>query len=634
MTNVKNRFEFQLDTAVKRQAARALVLPWELPGIRDFMPGSRTLGIPFPTYMPLAAAVPMPAVASNSCSSKMSLDVGSAVWARAAKNLKDFEWRQNEDAARDRAMLRVKVVVATNLEQSELGRTLVSEIIKFQSDSRMKQIIVDTFAKKSTSTILKRTGAMLLFLVWYRTKHADVSNAFPLQEGDVYDYFCQLRIEGRVGARCDGLLQSINFFAATIGLVIDPRITSLGRCSGAAFSMVISSRPSSQAPLFTVDEVRTLEAMVFGAPGIVDKLIAGFACLLVSLRSRFHDAMTAERLLIDVNTESNGRHGFLEAHTRRSKTSNTKERKRRFLPMVGPAFLFHDRSWAIEWLQLREDAGLRTGPDIPLMPAPSIHGGWCSRPLSTGEFNDWLNNVFKPFVDVDGKVRRRSSHACKAVLLSWMAKIGASGDVRRMLGYHSNPSESSLITYGRDNTAFPLRELVKCINAVREHNFMPDESRSGMMAADFLEPEPQAVVEYEDEEGFTKVVEDEYHMPASVDDADDYVATEIIADADVADCSSSDSSSDSDSDESVLLSRDIERHISSELGYDAHQRLTERGFTFYRNKFTHVVHGRKSTGGNSVFTCGRLPGHSYVRVNLINPVTDHKCAQCFPKPKP
>ena len=252
------------------------------------------------------------------------------------------------------------------------------------------------------------------------------------------------------------------------------------RCSGVAATMAICSSPASQAPVLKVADAMILENLVFTGPCLLDKLLGGYACLLMSLRARFHDAMTAEKLILDMRGDG----GYLEAHTRRSKTSNTTARKRRFLPMVGPAKLFADKPWGVEWMALRKEAGLEVGKDIPLMPAPACSGGWCKRPLSVGEFNDWINNVLPLYLNVDGKVRSRSSHGLKAMGFSWAAKYGVLADYRRLLGYHTNPSESSLLTYGHYHMAAQVRAVDRVILAIKEHNFMHDESRAGMIAAD------------------------------------------------------------------------------------------------------------------------------------------------------
>ena len=119
--------------------------------------------------------------------------------------------------------------------------------------------------------------------------------------------------------------------------------------------------------------------------------------------------------------------------------------------MVSPAILFADKPWAVEWMVLREEAGLVVGKDIPLMPAPACAGGWCKRPLSVGESTDWINNVLPLYTDDDGKVRRRSSHGFKAMGLSWAAMYGVLAYYRRLLGYHTNPSELRLLTYYSSN---------------------------------------------------------------------------------------------------------------------------------------------------------------------------------------
>ena len=76
----------------------------------------------------------------------------------ATSNVKDYDWSEKEDAGRDRALIRVKAVLSTNLSQSVLGRTIISEIAAFQNEDRIRQVVLDTFSKKSTSTLLKRAG--------------------------------------------------------------------------------------------------------------------------------------------------------------------------------------------------------------------------------------------------------------------------------------------------------------------------------------------------------------------------------------------------------------------------------------------------------------------------------------------
>ena len=50
------------------------------------------------------------------------------------------------------------------------------------------------------------------------------------------------------------------------------------------------------------------------------------------------------------------------------------------------------------------------------------------------------------------------AHSLKATALSWAAKADIPSDVRRFLGGHAIPKDKSMLEYGRDNLAGPLRE--------------------------------------------------------------------------------------------------------------------------------------------------------------------------------
>ena len=72
----------------------------------------------------------------------------------------------------------------------------------------------------------------------------------------------------------------------------------------------------------------------------------------------------------------------------------------------------------------------------------------------------------------------------KCTLLSWAAKFGVDASIRRALGYHTASADKSVNIYARDSMATPLRELQAVIDAVREGDFAPDETRSGFFRRD------------------------------------------------------------------------------------------------------------------------------------------------------
>ena len=110
------------------------------------------------------------------------------------------------------------------------------------------------------------------------------------------------------------------------------------------------------------------------------------------------------------------------------------------------------------------------------MPAPDGEGTATVRPLSTGEFSKWV----KMILDRNGGLPedcRISSHSCKATLLSFLAKFGASIPDREILGGHTGRMKS-VLTYSRDSLASPLRVL----NNMLEHTtriLQPERNQIG-----------------------------------------------------------------------------------------------------------------------------------------------------------
>jgi hypothetical protein len=89
------------------------------------------------------------------------------------------------------------------------------------------------------------------------------------------------------------------------------------------------------------------------------------------------------------------------------------------------------------------------------MPAPDMDGEPTIRPLTTTEFGKWIRMILDrdDLLTPDARV---SSHSCKATMLSYLAKFGASIPDREILGGHTGRMKS-VLTYSRDSLAAPLR---------------------------------------------------------------------------------------------------------------------------------------------------------------------------------
>ena len=74
------------------------------------------------------------------------------------------------------------------------------------------------------------------------------------------------------------------------------------------------------------------------------------------------------------------------------------------------------------------------------------------------------------------------AHSLKCTCLSWAAKAGVPRESRRMLGYHVAVGDKSMETYSRDSMSAPLRDLTGVLAKMRSGEFLPDSTRSGLLA--------------------------------------------------------------------------------------------------------------------------------------------------------
>ena len=163
----------------------------------------------------------------------------------------------------------------------------------------------------------------------------------------------------------------------------------------------------------------------------------------------------------------NPRQGFLEGQAGRTKTSVSLERKCRFSPIAIPTLSLLDEPWIPTWMELRAKhfGDIREGERFPLLPNPAVGNGWTKMPVTVGAGSQWLRAL------LSGVPHHSSTplgtHSCKATLLSWAAKWAMAHAPRRILGYHSEGRDKSLLTYSRDGMAGPLRLLCQMIDDVK-----------------------------------------------------------------------------------------------------------------------------------------------------------------------
>ena len=93
--------------------------------------------------------------------SRESLLEEPGIWPIISHRVSQVSFWDREEATRNRALQWMKLILLENLECSSLGRSLVNDILAFQSEDVLVRTIQDVFASWATATLRKRSKLFL-----------------------------------------------------------------------------------------------------------------------------------------------------------------------------------------------------------------------------------------------------------------------------------------------------------------------------------------------------------------------------------------------------------------------------------------------------------------------------------------
>ena len=493
-------------------------------------------------------------------------------------------WQEKLSWERKAAYKKWTALIAKQFNAWEICRQLWAGNSVKMAQGCLLESVMDALGNKATATIHARVAPLLQLVHYCELKGC---NCFPLTEFLVYDFMKDS--SSRAPSFHRSLLLSISFANFHFGLDGASNVLSSGRVRGCASKHYAEKRKLVQRPPLTVEQVLCLEMIVLD-PGRtdVDRIGAGFFLTLVYGRLRYSDAQHVSNLSLDM---PNPRQGFLEGQAGRTKTSVSLERKCRFLPIAVPTLSLADEPWIPVWMDLRAKhfGDVREGDRFPLLPNPAMGNTWTKIPLSVGAGSQWLR---APLNGVQHKSPTPlGTHSCKATLLSWASKWGMAHGPRRLLGYHSEGRDKSLLTYSRDGLAGPLRLLCNMLDDVKSGAFLPDSTRSGRF------PQEEHRVEQRQED---------------------------------AKSDASSSSSDGSDNESEIDFESEETAITKVVGeWDPGvSDLGDAEAQFARHKVSRCIHMMQDEAGNS-FKCGRRMSNTYLLLETKPTFMHPLCNTCF-----
>ena len=386
----------------------------------------------------------------------------------AARVMSNLSWPEEEDLLRQKAMLRWRLIIESDVSVSQVGRQIEADINAGDNGSKTIATINDVFANKSTATLIKRSGDLLRYSLWCNMK--GVVCPWRLDERIVYEYIQDLKKNSSGASSANSFISALRFMSHTIQLDSVHKVLT-ARVIGAGKQMLSSRGPIKQAQPLTVDQVYKLEKMALEHTDDKTRFIAGYLCFCLFSCARFSDAMYAESWILDAPNPS---FGFLEARTKRFKTANLLKRST-FLPLVSFTNGLHIKSWAEEFFKLQETVCSGTNRPGFVLPGILRNGEWANRPMTTSEGSQALREILR---DSGALPEGVSTHSLNVTLLSWASKAQLSVEDRRLLGHHVDRNQVSPLTYSRDALSGPLERMFRVIMQVRAGEFNPDESRA------------------------------------------------------------------------------------------------------------------------------------------------------------
>ena len=545
-----------------KQSKKLHVMPWDLKLKSPMMVQSESFSMPtWKCRMP-----PMPCLPDEASASDQRL------------------WQEKLSWERKCACKKWCTLVLMKLSAWAIGRSVASSSGMQLARGSLVESVVDALAGKATATLHGRAGPLLKYAKFWRDRGLDF---FPVQEDMVYQYLKAQSNWAPTAPR--SLLISLSFAFHILGLSGGDVASKSGRIKGVSDAHYADRRKLVQRPPLTADQILMLEKTVHDtARTSYDRIASGFFLVLIYGRLRYSDGLQLVDLQLDIKETEFGITGCLEARAERTKTSVTLERKIRFLPVAIPVEALMDVSWIPVWLELRHQSGLHGGQPFPMLPSPQLGGGWARMPLTVSAAADWLRSLLK----VESSARDRlATHSCKATMLSMAAKFGLDHGTGRLLGYHSEGRDRSMLTYSRDAISAPLRKMVAMIKAVKDGKFFPDSTRSGYFVPDDIPAE--AAVQAQDDD----------------------------TESDTSSSRGSASEEDANPDEE-------ETAVSELVGKWAPTGAEREGQQYARHRVSRCIHSISDESGLT-FTCGRSVNNRYI-ILLTKPSFMHPiCSGCF-----
>ena len=233
-----------------------------------------------------------------------------------------------------------------------------------------RQLHLEALFSGAPDTLRRHLGAINLYRAW---AVSEGRAPFPLVQRNVLDYATFLYRSGAPPSRACSFQKAGKYIIAKLGLS-SPNSIFADQLFNGLVDMCLSRKPLvKEAVAYSVMAMAALERAVYD-PSLLRplRIIAGFARFCIGARLRHGDATRIHIepvVLPHVAFVQEKGHAFIETTATINKTSQTRQRMKRAIPVAAHAWGIATEGWAAVWLKLRDKAGLEAGEDKTLMPA-------------------------------------------------------------------------------------------------------------------------------------------------------------------------------------------------------------------------------------------------------------------------
>ena len=390
----------------------------------------------------------------------------------ARKRLRLSAMTSEPDAVRVNCLGKLRTMILLDPATSELALSLVDAAGRLVDEATITKSFVDSFAPKSTSTVLKRATHLWSFCVYVTDKK--LGSPLEFLEPVVYEYLNFMPESGRGATAPGSFLQSIGFLHGVVRLTAFPNGVLLSaRCTGLAKSEASKKRPTKQSTVLTTDQVWELERFVVNHSPSFLSVIGGHILFCLYSCARWGDSMSLDK----VEEFFSNQIVLVETATSHHKTSQASGDASMLLPLLCLGRCLFEKPWSSAWIESRKHFGL----DSSAIALPTFHeksGKFGATRMSSSEGTLWIRELLCLTGTPEKEADKFSSHGLKATLLSWVAKSGRfSATEQRCLGHHFDPELRSVLIYSRDSCAPLAAKIRLMLDSILSGSFSPDAPR-------------------------------------------------------------------------------------------------------------------------------------------------------------